>query len=373
MLHVFLAAAILAQNPATYVVPDAVRCARCTITVTPIVKLGTADGPGSLPGRPDVHQATDGRYWVSPLDYDHPMLFGPDGRFIREFGKKGEGPNEVQRPWVECALPGDSMLIMDAPRGMTVVSPDLSLKRTIRTQNMMDVTPLRWPTAVIARQESYGRGFQDRTTQLAVYDFSGKTPRLITTLLNLKAGDRTRDQATSNRIWNESLRTIANPVAGHVWIAHNSRYALTRVGIDGRVQDSIVRSPSWFRGLQVMSMGTETVLPNPRLTAVREDAQGRLWVFLAKPRASALKEWRENKLRKGKGAVEGRVSDFPAEYKLFQTVIEVIDPKTRTLVATKTLDSYISSVLSTGRVASFVENEDGVPFATVWDVSLKEH
>ena len=229
-----------------------------------------------------------------------------------------------------------------------------------------------WPDRIISQVSTFDRGKSSHT--VGVFDLSGGAMREVKRIADLNTGADAGDPAAGARAYSESLRTFANPARDHVWSAQLARYRLVRYGIDGTVQDSIIRRPSWFRDLEPMRLGSESSLPSPRLTGIAEDAQGRLWVFLAQPRPDASKAWREAKVRMEKtpgGAQEGRVSDMPAEYKQFRTIIEVIDPKTRRVIARSTVDGHVSYVISSDRVVTFVENEDGVPMATIWELALR--
>jgi hypothetical protein len=75
-------------------------------------------------------------------------------------------------------------------------------------------------------------------------------------------------------------------------------------------------------------------------------------------------------VRVGPSTEPGLSLSAPAPNTQHRTIIEVIDPKTRRVVARKTVDGFVSDVISANRVVSFVENEDGTPIATVWDLAL---
>jgi hypothetical protein len=356
------------------VIPDAPTCPRCRIDMRPVVKIGTADGPGSLPGRPGtVLLDGRGRYWVSALDYPRPLLYASDGRYIGEFGREGDGPGEYRNAYATAVLPGDSMLVSVPQRGgQVVIGPDLKEARTIRGDGLRQPRLFRWPTRLISQRSTFDRGKSSHT--IGVYDFSGGEMREVKRVADLDSGSEAKDPSAASRAFSESLRTFANPADAHVWVAQVARYKLVRYDTDGVVRDSIIRRPSWFRDLMPMRIGSETNPPSPQLTAVAEDAQGRLWVFLAQPREDATKAWREAKVKMQKapgGAQEGRVADMPAQYRQFRTVIEVIDPKARRVVARTTVDGFVSYVMSSNRVVTFVENEDGVPMSTIWELSLR--
>ena len=67
---------------------------------------------------------------------------------------------------------------------------------------------------------------------------------------------------------------------------------------------------------------------------------------------------------------EVRVASLPPEYKLYRTLIEVIDPAAKRVLARRTFDGYIFGALSENRVAAYVETEAGVPVVTIYRVTL---
>ena len=380
VLRPTLFAAVLSTLPCSIVatsaahaqiVPEAVSCASCTIQMRAVAKIGTAEGAGSLPGRPgNVSQDSKGRFWLGALDYPMPLLYGADGRFVRELGRKGQGPGEYMRADVLAVLPGDSLLVADAGRGYVVTGPDYKAARFIRGNGLLQLGVVSWPKRVVAMQFSFA---QNRNEQgIHVFDLSGDSARKLKTLVDMSPEPRVKDRAATAIAYAESQRIPGTPTADHVWVAQRHRYKLVRYGLDGSVQDSIIREPKWFKGLVPRSMGSETTLPSPMLTSVAEDAQGRLWVFLAQPLPAAMKAWKDAKVHwsKSGGGMEGRVSEMPAQYTLYKTIIEVIDPKTKRVITRKAVDGFVSDVLSANRVVTFVENEDWIPLATVWDLSL---
>ena len=71
------------------------------------------------------------------------------------------------------------------------------------------------------------------------------------------------------------------------------------------------------------------------------------------------------------GVREVRVASLPAEYKLNQTVIEVIDLSERRVLTRYTFDGYIIDILPGQRFASYVETDAGVPVLRIHGVTLR--
>jgi hypothetical protein len=86
------------------------------------------------------------------------------------------------------------------------------------------------------------------------------------------------------RLWQ-----VLTPSAGGFWAASVSRYHLTRWTSDGRLLASLTRDPAWFENTGATGIGTPTQPPPPAITAVHEDDEGLLWVFVRVPGRT----WRE--------------------------------------------------------------------------------
>jgi hypothetical protein len=84
------------------------------IRLDPIVEIGDRDGQGYI-GRPvTLTQDSQGRIWVVSEESDHRIsVFDRSGRFEREVGRRGEGPEEFQNITAVVAVPGDTIVAFD--------------------------------------------------------------------------------------------------------------------------------------------------------------------------------------------------------------------------------------------------------------------
>jgi hypothetical protein len=347
--------ALAAQSP---VVPEAVSCTRCTIESQPVVSMGTADGPGSLPGRPwDILVDGKGRYWVALTDH-FPMIYDAAGKFVQQFGKRGEGPGEFRFVSLKAVLPGDSMLVSDFRR-LVVVAPDLTTTRTIRANlEIGQLRVLQWPRRTVGFTVPNTRA--DRSSSVRLLDLSGAEVSAGQAFATMPSGSTPVDYASS-------FRRIGNPKADHFWTAHINRYRLVRYNTSGIAQDSLERKPSWFPGGDGLGMGMDGKPASPQVTDLWEDTQGRLWALTAQPRADGPEAWRGIK-REGN---EMAVANMPPAFKLWRTMIEVIDPVARRVIARKLLDGYVFGTVPGNRIATFTEDMFGIPRITIHELTLR--
>lgn len=364
-LLVVSASAVQAQ-----LVPEAASCAKCTIESRVVARLGTADGPGSLPGRAtSLRQDGSGQYWVGAMDYPKPLVFDATGKFVREFGSIGQGPNEFRRASLVAILPGDSLLISDLGR-VHVVGPSLETARSIRLAlGISPVAIVSWPNNVIAVESGYSR--QGSTYALRRIDFAGEDSKVVSTIEDLTAPDLdSRDPVESNRAFARSRRRVGVAGRDHVWVADWARYRIVRYGEDGKPQLTLERKPSWFTGEDGVRSVSATTMPAPRMDNVVEDANGRVWVFAAQPHPNAIAAYKKSPAASEKGN-DGRVANLPGNHEIYRTMIEIIDPNAKRVVARRLLDGYVFAVISANKVATYTEDADGIPYISVLELTLK--
>jgi hypothetical protein len=157
-------------------------------------------------------------------------------------------------------------------------------------------------------------------------------------------------------------------------VSEVTRYRLQLYGPAGTLLDSLERRPDWFPAdaseVGYGLLGAPDQAPSTRVSALRSDAQGRLWVYLDRARPDWSSAWRGFSLPQG--ASEVRVSSLPPSYELWRTTVEVIDPERRRVVARKELDSHAFAILGPDRIATFTELASGVPRITLHRLTLLE-
>lgn len=79
------------------------------------LRIGTVEGDSpELFGRVvDLEVDEEGRLYVLESDAGEVRVFGPDGTHLRSFGRRGQGPGELQRPVALAWGPGDRLWVVD--------------------------------------------------------------------------------------------------------------------------------------------------------------------------------------------------------------------------------------------------------------------
>jgi hypothetical protein len=293
------------------------------------------------------------------------MLYDSGRGTLEPFGKPGGGPGEFRRPTFYAQVNGDSILLTDAMT-IHIIAPDLTIARQLRRiPNLYSLAVLSWPTNVLCITAPYDQATRTTRTMIARYDFSRDSAVLVDTVLDT-GPNRGRGEE-----WANSLRRLGQPTEpGDIWVSDYNRYRLVLYSSDGVAKDSVMGSPSWFPGGAPLRSGGPNQPSQPHMIGNWVDSSGHLWVFVAKPRGDWRKAW-EGTSSPAKDVSETRVASLPADYKLYQTVIDVIDPSTKRVVARHTFDGYITAFLPGQRIASFVESSLGVPILRIDRLSLK--
>ncbi len=103
-------------------------------TVEPIVQLRQdADHPETLlfsPGR--FHPGPNGEYFLEDRGNGRIAVFGPDGSFVRSFGRKGEGPGEFRMMTIESVRDGKITVFDYQLQRASVFNLDGSFDETVR-------------------------------------------------------------------------------------------------------------------------------------------------------------------------------------------------------------------------------------------------
>jgi hypothetical protein len=114
--------------------PDWSSGAFWSLADTPSVVIGTVEGeePYQLFQVSDAARAADGRIYLINGSTAQVRVFDAHGTYLGAMGRKGSGPGEFRYPSQLWLLPGDSVMVWDAPMGPRVVfAPDGSLARVM--------------------------------------------------------------------------------------------------------------------------------------------------------------------------------------------------------------------------------------------------
>lgn len=358
LISILLPAAALAQPVVE--VPSAPECPRCRIVFTRVATLGGADDPVSpMAHVARVERDSRGRFYVAPVVGGAQVLvYGADGRFEKTIGRAGEGPGEYGYAVEARVGPGDSLYVADvALHRVTVLAPDHTVART-------------------ARLKHEARTFVPRGGGELLMHAWDRTPENAGNLLFRLGpeGEVRRAFAASgvrpDRIY-ELHRMIAMSRDGSVWAARFNEYRIEKWDPrTGRLLRTLVRRPEWFAPWTSLPRGyPDLTRPVTWLEGVREDEEGRLWVFLRVADA----DWKAGRAARTSASGNERGMVLPsALHRYVDTIVEVIDPVRGRVIASGRFGRYYSALLINGRgdVYSSREISDGLEVLDIWKTDL---
>jgi hypothetical protein len=333
-------------------IPEEVSCATCSIEVDTVTSFGDLEGPGALAQQPlHVHLGFDGRYylWAGNL----PQIFEADGSYAGDIGRRGSGPGEIRRAARVLPLPGDSLLVLESDRAAVFDSERRFIRQIAFGGGFVGMLVSQWPRSVLM----IGNASSAPGTKLHDASFESADARYH------RHGDL--PSADSSATGAPALPSLASQVGPPWWLMQRP-YRLIQYDEDLRPQLRLERMPAWWSdGPEPLGV-PHVSPPHPSTGPVTVDSAGLLWVFI---RVSSP-NWREAWADIPRGAVEiaqGRVELD----RLLDTLIEVIDPVTRRVVARDTVRDYILAASPDGRAAFYAPTPEGHPRVRIMRLALR--
>ena len=329
-------------------------CADC-ITVERVVALGDTTGPGYINWSIYVALDDAGNYWVGQQQEGVIKVWDAEGRFLRQVGRRGDGPMEFHRP-APVRTDGEGRVhIVDLDIGReTIVNADFSYHsdrlldpggyhlavplgddgRYLLNRPRMTTQRVAMPLHIVDGPNvlhSFGR--------MAGLDAPGNAHRVL-------AVDRQKRIYSARfddyliQVWSDSGRRI--------------------LGLSGPVLNE--REPS-------REPWSPDNPPRNRIFAMQVDDQQRLWVI-----SSARKDdWQDR--MDYRVMPNGRVAYVPIDddmKAIYEMRIDLIDLANGSLIATRRHDALFEAFIGNGLIIETVENERDFPEMVVWRLSFAE-
>ena len=344
----------LGAQDSVVVVPDAPTCASCSLDISIIVELGDREGPGILGEQAYIGRSDDGDYYVSSSLGDGRLLrFSPDGVFQDAIGRRGEGPGEYRLP-VLMGGSTDDLTILDIR----------SFRVTTIHGGAIATTSLPFTAGDYALLPD-GRHVYSATLYdpdrighpLHIYDeTSGRVTRSF--------GDEGIRVDRSFRSYAALGRRVSVAVDGNIWAARRNRYRIDKWSSDGDHILRIDRHAPWFRPWVDWPGLVYEVRPLPELVGVRDWGDDLLMVVVR----VADDEWRQVRPQ----IEQGHEVVPPTQLEeLYDTVIEVLDTRSGTVLARTRVDARVANLVGRDGFYSYAEHSDlGEPKFIVWSVAL---
>ncbi len=328
-------------------VSERLQCTSCRIQLTREVTLGS--DPNSLsPGVwSSVLRNNAGEYYVATLvtdGADHIRHYDATGRFKRAIGRAGQGPGEY-RSIVQMVLGrGDSIYVFESTR-LSILSPNGAYARSVSP------LPFIARQAVVLPSGDMLLSAQRRTRGLAglpIHRLSASGQHVASFGAQPAVFDPERPSL--------STRRVAIAREGTVWLARPDRYLIEQWSPRGTRLLTVTRAPNWFP-VREQELYPDKA-PTPYIVDLRVGIENYLWVAAVRQDPN----WKRHHILRGEG-----VPYSPTDQdKLYDSVVDVIDPKTGALMASAVLPQRVGGFVDAQRVWVLRETRAGLWVIDIW-------
>ncbi len=291
-----------------------------------------------------------GRYYFNdPFGSPGIRVFDRDGRFKRTVGRRGQAPGEFLRITALEFGPSDTMHVYGNAHWVfdssgrhvrTVSTPELMM--------VMDAVGLSDTLDILAgsinTREAYGQPFHLVARSGTVHRSFGIAA-----------------QTSSVGAW-AGLRVLTRDGRGGFLASKMNVYEIEHWTRAGDRQRIVRREADWFPAWSHWDSRPDRAPPPPRVMSMAVDDSGFVWTLIS----LADRAWRpvDGRDPEGKMLTVGELAER------FDSIIEVLDPRTGRLLASKRFDEMLLALPRAGIAVENVESGDGEVFVRVWRVAL---
>jgi hypothetical protein len=280
---------------------------------------------------------------------------------------------------------GDSVVVFDQQGRATVIGLSGQHIRTISGNPVVSPTSIgfvEWPRTVLVA----GANWQPSNVGYPLHfmDFSGAAALTLQSF----GGDGVMlpdDPARLVQGFASSSQRLARVVASSgpqaiFGATRYTEYVVTRWDRTGRAVWHLEREATLFPKKATWTLGSSTTPPDSRMRTIWYDSRRYLWTLshVAAPTwARARRAFLERNPpgpppARGISAVRSTpASRIIPERNLYQTLIEIMDVESRTLVASRAFPFFAVATLPDGRIVTYHESDDGTPYVEIHSASLR--
>ena len=351
----------IAQSRASEVLVAA-SCQGCTISLRKEATIGDSLDPVLLDWATNLRRDPRGRFFATVYPGHEVLVFDSLGGYVRAIGRRGQGPGEFSGANHVRVGPDGLIYIFETNRRVTIYDSDLRLQRTMIMPAGASIALPRVGGQMLISTASPAVVPRSRGGPTPFVPQSSMPVRLVSSDTVTIRGFGRAQGDTSPRCPRCTARALG---MGHdpaiVWVGHFNRYQIEKWDTAGRHHLTLRRTVPWFP-----SWGVDSTRPiaarEPQLIGIEEDATGLVWLFFLVPDLAAG----------GAGRLSGRggISELVARtHRTLDTVVEIIDPRTGSLVASR---RFTDPLMPAGgqHAYSVRESPSGHVFMDVWRLLL---
>ena len=356
-----LTTVLVAPTALTAQIKDVQDCrAACSLVLTRVVTLQSrSDGQGYA-GKPNsIARLADGSFLVADrYDQDRIKHYGADGVFLKDIGRRGKGPGEYEIVQFVSLMPGDSIEVYDLKQNRVTILSDQYKVARVQAQPSPAWEMVRFDdggrivVAGLYQPERVGLPlhFIDRTGEIKK-SFGANPP-----LADLRNIDL-------------NYRQLARASDSSVWSANVTDYRIEEWTKQGARLRVLKRNAQWFPAHKQYGFVDTKTPPGPGIMALYVDSSGLVWTLIQVPDS----RWKEGigPVKDPYGRVVQRVANSTA---YFDTMVEVIDPKSGRVVGSARMDKAAIRFSSDGKIITYDDSSpSGEPLVEMWEARLPSH
>jgi len=360
---VFSLASTVSAQSKVIDIPSEPTCSKCRILMQPVVEIGKGgDELGSFSYWPsNISRDSRGRYYFAlPFaEETAPAVYDANGKYLTTIGGVGEGPGEFRMPMHILIAPGDTIHVFDRTLARhTVVSPSYEYVRSNRI-------PRRHRTAAILKNGiiALNASVPDAGRigkYIHLFDPEGAYLGAFTDSIEI------HNPATSSTNWQWVLSRSSQ--GNRFWATRLAfRYQIRLWDDHGRLLKTLQPAAAWYKPYERVIAPAPDRLPISTIYGSWEDESGYLWVIgdVASP------NWRRFLARKPKRVEGALVYETIDRQGMYDTVIEVFNPRTNRLVVSQRFPSRTFEYpIGDNLIGGIRETDEGIPYVAVWRVRL---
>lgn len=330
-------------------------CSDC-MRFTPTIVLGDETEAGSVAVGRGLIRLRDGSF-VHATGGGELVRFSPTGRPVGRIGREGSGPLEFRSIDFLVSDPHDTLVVFDGSNGRAMtISPSHSQVRQFTLPHQVTSAAML-PNGDIAANVHSEDALR---TGIPVRVFDRRSGAIRSSM-----GRRPLERVAANEAW-AGWREVAVSPRGTIWTASRNRYVLEEWDREGNKLREIERRVPWFLPYAKRIDLSPSNAPQPSVSRLHVDGAGRVWVFVE----VAATEWRRGVVarRPMPGIVPGYEPRSLSA--LYHTMVEVIDPDGRAVLASQRLPALAWGMLSDDLIYTDAQSDEGVPRFQLWRVQL---
>jgi hypothetical protein len=317
-------------------------CDTCSIQLTAIATLGADSDSVGFDAFATLASGPEHELLVAPVGGGSSIgRYARDGRLLGTVGRAGHGPGEFEGVRRVVRGRSDSLLVLDDR--LTVLTPTFAF---VRSANLPAEIASADELVVLANGSVV---------------LNGRGPKVPPLVLVTPALDHSRaiDLPMTDRAPPGADRSYAltRDGSGGFWAARAAyRYELLHVDSSGTLRDSLTPFSSWYESWTydpASRRNSTQSPPHTRIGGIWRDAAGRLWVI----GASADRNWKP--VQRAGRVAEAAIPSLSTWSTLFDSHVDVIDPKDGSVVASRAYDGILQGFTSDGLIWEVREEPSG--------------